>query len=99
MKSQSIQLFEVDGGEPLRGCAVVKFVEWIVRTLHAAIEKVAGIGSAAVVGQFRAATVQRKIGGRGGSAALKQPRPSSCKAVEIKDIGLDAVWDAAHRVG
>src|ERR1700730_14910192 len=44
VKSQGIQLFEVDGGELLRGCAVVEFVERIVGTLHAAIEKVAGIG-------------------------------------------------------
>jgi hypothetical protein len=53
---------------------VLPFIEWIVGPLHAAIEKVAGIGSLAEVGQFRVATVDREIGGRGGVVAVDQPR-------------------------
>src|ERR1700754_4960533 len=99
MKSQGNQLFKVDRGKLLRGAAGIKLVERIVGTLHAAIEKVAGIGGAAVVGDFRIAPVQRKIGGWRRGAALKQPRAGAGKAEQVKNIGSRAVWNAAHCMG
>src|SRR5437764_3570019 len=99
MKSQGRQFLEVGGRELLGRASVVEFVERIGRALHAAVEKVAGIGGASVVGHFRIAAVQRKIGGRGGGAALEQPRARTGKAEEVENIRLRTVRDTAHRVG
>ena len=48
MEAQRIELFFVDGRETLKRAAGVEFIERIVRSLHAAVEKIAGIGSLAV---------------------------------------------------
>src|SRR3954468_22717881 len=61
MKPQGIQLLEVCRRELLRGTAIIEFVERIVGALHTAVEEVAGIGSAAIVGHLGIAAVQREI--------------------------------------
>ena len=66
VRGDRVQLQQVDRRELLTGAARVKFVERIVGTLHATIEKIAGIGIPAVIGQFHITAVQGKIsGGRG----------------------------------
>src|SRR5437868_11144245 len=99
VKSEGNELLEVGGGELLRGAAVIEFVERIAGPRHAAIEKVAGVGGAAVVGQFGMASVQRERSGRSGGAALKQTRIGAGKAEQVENIRLRTVWNAAHRVG
>src|SRR5712664_4662400 len=101
MEPQGIELLFINSRESLDRVAGIVFIEWIVGPLHAAIEKVAGIGSLAEVGQFRVATVDREIGGRGGIVAVDQPRARAPKAKKVKNIGLRTVRrtirDAAHR--
>ena len=80
MKPQSIQLFEVGRRELLKGVEAVKFIKRIVRALHTRIEKVASVGSLAIVGYFRIATIHRKIRGRRSGVAEEQPRAGTCKA-------------------
>src|ERR1700687_3545725 len=91
MEAQDIEQFFIDGRENLARAADVVFIEGIVGPLHAAIEKVAGIGSLAEVGQFRVATVDREIGGRGGIVAVDQPRARAPKAKKVKNTGLRTV--------
>src|SRR3984893_2998102 len=90
MKSQRIELLFVGGREGLAGAAGIVFIEWIVGSLHATVEKVAGIGALAEIGQFRIAAIHREIGGRRGVAARDQPGARAREAKEVKEIGLRA---------
>src|SRR5258706_10263 len=99
MEVQGIELFFINGVEDLTRTVSIIFVERIVGTLHATVEKIAGIGIPAVIGQFRVAAVQGKIRGGSGVATREQPRAGTRKAKQVENIGLRAVWDAAHRVG
>src|SRR5258707_15245141 len=99
MEAQSIELFFINGGEDLTCTVSIIFVERIVGTLHATVEKIAGIGIPAVIGQFGITAVEGKIRGGRGVAACEQPRAGARKAKQVKNIGLRTVWDAADRVG
>ena len=109
MKAQGIELLYIGECETLARAAAIEFIEGIVVALHAAIEEIAGIRSLAVVGQFRVATVHRKIGRRGGTAALDQPRAGAGEAEKVKNVWLRTfgvrlardrtIGDAAHGVG
>ncbi len=98
MESQRIQDGLVDGGQCLDGAAVVKFVERIVRSLHAAVEEVAGIGGLTEIGDLGVAAVGREIGGRRRIAAGKQARADAGEAKEVEHVRLRAIGHAAHRV-
>src|SRR3981081_450612 len=99
MKPERVQLFEVGRRQLLRCAAIVEFVERIVPTLHARIEKIAGIGAAAIVGQFGIAPVDREIGSRGGGPAQKQPCAGAREAKKVENVGLRTERDATERVG
>src|SRR6266446_8723364 len=98
MEAQGIELFFINGGEDLNRTVTIIFVERIVGTLHATVEKIAGIGIPAVVGQFGITAVEGKIRGGSGVATREQPRAGARKAKQVENIGLRTVWDTAHRV-
>ncbi|OIQ65649.1 hypothetical protein GALL_527890 [mine drainage metagenome] len=103
MKTQRVELFLVGGRQALKRARCVELVVGIVAALHAAVEEIAGIGCLAVVGKFRVAAVDGKIGGRGGAVSVDQLRAGARKAKQVENIGLRAigraVGDAAQRVG
>src|SRR5258708_26611782 len=99
MKAKSIELYFISGSENLTRTACIEFIERIVGTLHATVEKIAGIGILAVIGQFRVASIHRKIRGGSGVGACAQLRARARKAKQVENIGLRTVGDAAHRVG
>jgi len=98
IETQRVELFLIGGRQTLERAVGIELVERIVATLHAAVEKIAGVRSLAIVGNFREATVDRKIGGRGGVAIVKELRSGAGKAKQIKNIGLRAERHAAERV-
>src|ERR1700694_2761840 len=98
MEAERIEQYFIDRREALTRTASIEFIEGIVGALHAAIEKIAGIGILAIVGQFRIASVHGEIGGRGGVAACEQPRASAGKAKQVENIGRRTIGDATERV-
>src|SRR2546421_12798177 len=99
MEAQNIELLFIDRRETLARIVSIIFIERIVGTLHAIVEKIAGIGIPAVIGQFRIAAVHGKISGGRGVATREQPRAGARKAKQVKNIGLRTVWNTTHRVG
>src|ERR1041385_2585090 len=99
VKAERVQLLEVGRRQLLRGAAIVEFIEWIVSTLHPGIEKIAGIGGTAIVGQFADTSVEGKIGRGRGGAALKQPGAGAGETKKVENVGLRTVRNAAERVG
>ena len=99
METQCIEQFFIDGREALQRSCIIEFIEWIVGTLHTAVEEVARIGSLAEVGQFRITSVHGKIGGGCGGTACEQPCAGAGETKQIENIGLHAEWNAAKRVG
>src|ERR1700730_8145491 len=106
MKAQGIERLYIRECETLALAAAIEFIEGIVVALHAAIEEIAGIRGLAVVGQFRVASVHRKIGCGGSTSSLDQPRTGAGEAEKVKNVGLQTfgirlardrtVGDAAH---
>src|SRR5258708_6652415 len=102
MEAEDIELSQVDGRQTLERTAVVELIEGVVGALHPAVEKVAGIGSLAEVGQFRVAAVNGEISGRSGAGAGEHPRAGAGKAEQVENIRRRTVGrtigDTAHRM-
>src|ERR1700733_3174496 len=59
--SDGFELHEIDGRKILVGGRAVELVEGVVGTLHTRIEKVAGVGSRAVICKVRRSAIQGEI--------------------------------------
>src|SRR5690348_487075 len=99
MKSERIELRQVDRRQLLQREAAVKLVERIGRSLDAGVQEVTRIRTLAVVRKFRVAAIEREIRSGGGNVIGKQPRTGAGEAVEIEDVWLRPVGDSAHGMG
>src|SRR3954471_15636428 len=87
MKSQGVQLLQVDRRELLAGAPGIEFVERVAPTLHAAVAEVAGVGGHAVVGQLRRSAIDGEISRRRRvRAAGNQPCSGGGEAEEVEDV-------------
>ena len=98
MKSERVELPQIGRRQALNGRAGVVFVEGVVRTLHAAVEEVAGVGVLAVIGDLGRAVIEREVRRRRGCPALEQSYSGAREAIEVEDVGRRTVGHATHRV-
>src|SRR5882724_2760982 len=99
MEAQRLQLYQVNGRQPLYGAWGVEFVEGVVASLHTAVEKIAGVRGPAIVGDLGVAAVDGEIGGQRGNVIGEQLCAGRGETIEVENVGLRSIRNATERMG